>query len=84
MTMKTRVVLAHAHINYNYNNYTCIIFLVSAEAMLDKERKWEETLADDSVIERQAQQDGPVSTEIYPQIMYDVQVLVSRLVVKAR
>ena len=58
MTMKTRVVLAHAHINYNYNNYTCIIFLVSAEAMLDKERKWEETLADDSVIERQAQ---PVS-----------------------
>ena len=54
MTMKTRVVLAHAHINYNYNNYTCITFLVSAEAMLDQERMWKETLADDSVIECEA------------------------------
>ena len=80
----TRMELAHAHTNYHYDNHTCILFLVSAEAMLDQERMWEETLADDSATECEARHGGPVPTIIDPQMMHDIQVLVSRLVVKAR
>lgn len=60
------------------------LHVVSAEAMLAQERMWEETLADDSATECQARQGGAVPTEIDSQMMHDIQVLVSRLVMKAR
>ena len=47
--------------------YLC---LVSAEAMLDQERMWEDTLADDSATEHEARHGGPVPTEIDTQMMH--------------
>ena len=52
--------------------------------MLDQQRMWEDTLADDSATEHQARHGAPVSTEIDTTMMHDIQVLVSRLVMKAR
>ncbi len=45
---------------------------------------WEETLADDSATERESRRGGESPTETNPKMMHDVQVLVSRLVGKAR
>ena len=52
--------------------------------MLDQERMWEDTLADDSATEHEARHGGPVPTEINTQMMHDIQVLLGRLVMKAR
>ena len=52
--------------------------------MLDQERMWEDTLADDSATEHEARHGGPVPTEIDTQMMHNIQVIVSRLVTKAR
>ena len=54
-----------------------------AEAVLDQERMWEDTLADDSATEHEVRHGGPVPTEISTQILHDIQVLLSRLVMKA-
>ena len=51
-----------------------------AEAVLDQERMWEDTLADDSPTECEAQHGGPVPTEINTQMLHDIEVLLSRLV----
>ena len=45
---------------------------------------WEETLADDAATERESRHGGATPTEINPQMMHDIQVLVSRLAGKAR
>ena len=58
--------------------------LVSAEAVLDQERMWRETVANDSVTECEARRGGQLSDELDPQMMHDIQVLVSRLVAKSR
>ena len=58
--------------------------LVSAEAVLDQERMWRETVANDSVTECEARRGGQLSAELDPQMMHDIQVLVSRLVAKSR
>ena len=54
-----------------------------AEAVRDQERMWEDTLADDSATECEARHGGPVPTEINTQMLHDIQVLLSRLVMKA-
>ena len=69
---------------YNIYIYYTYLRLVSAEAMLDQERMWEDTLADDSATEHEARHGGPVPTEIDTQMMHNIQVIVSRLVTKAR
>ena len=56
---------------------------MSAEAA-NQERLWQETLVDDSATEREARCGGQVPTQINPQMMHDIQVLVSRLVAKSR
>ena len=57
---------------------------MSVEAILDQERIWNETLADDPATEHQTQHSGHIPNEIDPQMMHDIQVLISRLVAKAR
>ena len=57
---------------------------MSADAILNQERLWEETLADDPATEAEARHGGTVSTEIDPALMHDIQVIVSRLVAKAK
>lgn len=52
--------------------------------MLDQEKLWEETLADDSATECEARHGGPVPTELDKQMMHDIQILVGRLVMKAK
>ena len=52
--------------------------------MLNQEKMWEETLTDDTATVSEARRGRPVPTEIDPHMMNDVQVLVSRLVIKAR
>lgn len=52
--------------------------------MLDQERMWEETITYDSATEREVRHGGPVPSEIDTQMMHDIQVLVSRLVMKSR
>ena len=64
---------------------------MSADTILDQGRIWQETLADDEATENDPatanlqNQVGPgvPATEVNPQLMFDVQVLVSRLVSKA-
>ena len=50
----------------------CVVF---AEAVLDQERMWEDTLADDSATENEVRHGGPVPTEISIQMLHDIQVL---------
>ena len=57
---------------------------MSADAILNQERLWEETLADDPATESEARRGGTVRTETDPAMMHDIQVIVSRLVVKAK
>ena len=52
--------------------------------MLDQKSIWNETLTDDSAIEHQTRHGGHIPTEIDPHMMHDIQVLISRLVAKAR
>ena len=54
-----------------------------AEAALYEEKMWEDTLADDSATEHEARHGGPVPTAINTQMLHDIQVLHSRLVMKA-
>ena len=54
-----------------------------AEGVLDQERMWEDTLADDSATEHELRHGGHVLTEINRKMLHDIQVLLSRLVVKA-
>ena len=74
----------HVHNNIHVNHHTSHFALVSAEAVLDQERMWRETLADDSVTECEARCGGQSSAELDPQMMHDIQVIVSRLVAKSR
>ena len=57
--------------------------LASAGTVLNQERLWEETLAENTATKNRTQCGGEVPTEINPQLMHDIQVLVSRLVGKA-
>ena len=45
---------------------------------------WKETLAGDPVTEQEVRHGGHIPTEIDPQMMHDIQALVSRLVEKSR
>ena len=58
--------------------------LVSAEAVVIQETLWEETLADDASTEKEARHGGAVRCDIDPIMMHDIQVIVSRLVAKAK
>ena len=64
----------------NYIN----LFSVSADAIQNQETMVEETLAEDSATESDARHGETVPAEIDSAMMYDIQVLVSRLVSKAR
>lgn len=51
---------------------------------MTKEKLWEETLADDVNTEKEARHGGTVPSDIDPIMMHDIQVIVSRLVAKAK
>lgn len=66
------------------NQQSLVLSIASAGTILDQERLWAETLAEDTATEKETQCGGEVPTEINPQLMHDIQVLVvSRLVGKA-
>lgn len=51
---------------------------------MTQEKLWEETLADDVSTEKEARHGGAVPSDIDPIMMHDIQVIVSRLVAKAK
>ena len=53
-------------------------------SIANQERLWKETVTDDPTTERNCRQGGQIPTEINPKMMHDIQVLLSRLVAKAR
>ena len=52
--------------------------------MEDQERLWRETTADDDpTTEQEILRGGKAATDINPKLLYDIQVILSRLVAKA-
>ena len=51
--------------------------------MVDQERLWHETIRDDSVTETEVRTGGNTIKEFNPQMMHEIQVVISRLVSKA-
>ena len=60
------------------------IYSIHLGAITNQERLWRETVTDDPTTERNCRQGGQTPTEINPKMMHDIQVLLSRLVAKAR
>ena len=60
-----------------------IFFSDTADIMVDQERLWHETIRDDSVTETEARTGGNTMKEVNPQMMHEIQVVISRLVSKA-
>ena len=54
------------------------------QAILDQERLWRETLKDDTTTEEDTRRGGPTPTDVNPQLLHDIQTLVSILVSKSR
>ena len=60
------------------------LLLASEEVMLNQETIWRETLANDSVTENEARSGRQLPAEVDQQMLHDIQVILSRLVAKAR
>ena len=62
----------------------CIYSIYLLGEITNQERLWRETVTDDPTTERNCRRDGQTPTEINPKMMHNIQVLLSRLVTKAR